>query len=477
MEEAMVATTTTTDTSSWERFRTSTQADMLADVPQHVQRLGWSAGRIEAAQRDGLRRLLAHAAEHSPFHRRRLAGVDIDRIDPADLSRLPVMTKPEMMAELDEVFTNRRLNRGLLDEALTATGAEPIPIRGQYIALASGGSSGERGVFVFDRPAIAGFFSALSRSLMARLQALGGPPPGGLPIVLVAAASAVHATGVAPALTAGTGMPFRFTPVPATLPLPEIVARLNALQPPALFGYPSVLAQLAAEQQAGRLHVAPLVISSTSETLLAETRAAISEAFAVPVVDTFGSTEGLVGSSAPGDSVVVFNTDMCIVELVDDDCHPVPPGVPSTKVVVTNLYNMTQPLIRYELTDSFVRQPDAAEHGHLRARVRGRTEDVLHYDEIDIHPLSVRSVMVKAPDVVDYQVRQTPRGIEVDAVTAGAANVDRLTGLLAHALADAGLTEPDVTVRIVDSLRRHHETGKVRRFVPVDALGEGSGRT
>jgi phenylacetate-CoA ligase len=473
----MAATTTTTDTSSWERFRTATQADVLTDVPRHVQRLGWSAGRIEAAQRDGLRRLLAHAAEHSPFHRRRLGGVDIDRVDPADLSSLPVMTKPEMMAELDDVFTDRRLYRGVIDETLAATGAEPVPIHGDYIAMASGGSSGERGVFVFDRPAVAGFFSALSRSLMAQLQALGGPPPGGLRIVLVAAASAVHATGVAPALTAGAGMPFRFTPVPATLPLPEIVARLNALQPPALFGYPSVLAQLAAEQQAGRLHVTPLVISSTSETLLAEPRAAISDAFSVSVVDTFGSTEGLVGSSAPGDSVLVFNTDMCIVELVDDDCHPVSPGVPSTRVLVTNLYNMIQPLIRYELTDSFVRQPDAAEHGHLRARVRGRTEEVLHYNEIDIHPLAVRSVMVKAREIVDYQVRQTPRGVEVDAVAAGAADVDGLSGLLAHALADAGLAEPDVTVRIVDSLRRHHETGKVRRFVPADALGQGNGRT
>jgi phenylacetate-CoA ligase len=79
--------------------------------------------------------------------------------------------------------------------------------------------------------------------------------------------------------------------------------------------------------------------------------------------------------------------------------------------------------------------------------------------------------------VVDYQVRQTPRGVEVDAVTAGTPNVDRLTGLLAYALAEAGLSDPDVTVRIVDSLGRHHETGKVRRFVPVDAPSEGNGRT
>jgi len=74
----------------------------------------------------------------------------------------------------------------------------------------------------------------------------------------------------------------------------------------------------------------------------------------------------------------VFNTDLCIVELVGADNRPVTPGVPSAKVLVTNLYNVTQPLIRYELTDTFIRQPDAAEHGYLRARVQGRNDEMRH---------------------------------------------------------------------------------------------------
>jgi phenylacetate-coenzyme A ligase PaaK-like adenylate-forming protein len=461
--------TTTMETTGWGRFRAAVQAELLAHMPGQVQRLRWTATQIRAEQRDGLHRLLAHAIEHSPFHRRRLAGIDIDRIHPADLTGLPVMTKADMMTALDDVFTDRRLNRDLVEGALAATADEPVPILDDYLAFASGGSSGRRGVFVVDGAAIVGFLSALSRPLMARLQALGGPPPGGLPIAIVAAASAVHATGAAPALSAGSDMPFRFLPVPATLPLPTIVAQLNALQPSALYGYPSMLARLAAEQRAGRLHVAPRAVTSTSETLLPETRAAISDAFAVPVVDTFGSTEGLVGTSAPGDDVLVFNTDMCVVELVDDDNRPVPPGVPSTKVLVTNLYNLAQPLIRYELTDSFVRQPDAADQGHLRAHVHGRSDDVFDYHGIVIHPLTIRSVMVKTPQVVDYQVRKTPRGVHIDAIAAGTLDIDRLTGLLADALDEAGLNHPDVTVRIVSTLERHGESGKLRRFVPLPA--------
>ena len=40
--------------------------------------------------------------------RRRLAGIDLAAVDPGDLALLPVMTKAEMMNELDDVFTDRR---------------------------------------------------------------------------------------------------------------------------------------------------------------------------------------------------------------------------------------------------------------------------------------------------------------------------------------------------------------------------------
>jgi hypothetical protein len=78
-------------------------------------------------------------------------------------------------------------------------------------------------------------------------------------------------------------------------------------------------------------------------------------------------------------------------------------------------------------------------------------------------------VLVKASEVLDYQVRQTHRGVDVDAVTSGPTDPDRLGGLLAHALANAGLSQPQVSVQIVPALERHPETGKVRRFVPLAA--------
>jgi phenylacetate-coenzyme A ligase PaaK-like adenylate-forming protein len=462
--------TTTTPKHSFHPLRERLQTELLASYPELIERLGWSRAQIEAHQRRQLRELVAHAQEHSPFHARRLRGVDPASLDPRDLSRLPVMTKSQMMDELDDVFTDRRLTRRAVEESLAEAGAEPAtPVEG-HLALVSGGSSGRRGVFVLDEVAGVQFFGSLSRGIVARLEAMGEPPPGGLPIAMVAAASPIHATGVAAPLTddhGGGGLPFRFLRVPVTQPLPEIVDQLNALRAPALYGYPTMLAQLAREQLAGRLQISPVVVTCTSESLTPDLRSAISAGFGAPVIDSFGSTEGLVGASGPDDEAITFAEDGCIVELVDEQHRPVAPGTPSASVLVTNLSNRVQPLIRYELADSFVQQPEAAAHGHLRARVDGRSDDDFAYDGVAIHPLVVRSVLVRSAQVLEYQVRQTATGIDVSVVTEPAADLGPLAEQLRTALGAAGLTDPHVTVDPTPTLDRDAATGKLRRFVPL----------
>ena len=339
---------------TWHSFRDDVVDALNAGMLEQFGRRTWNAQRIHQTQRLGLQTLLSYAIEHSPFHRSRLAGTDLTDLDPTDLSRLPVMTKAEMMEALDEVFTDRRLRRLDIDSAVAATGDQPIPILSDFVALATGGCSGRRGVFVYDRAGITSFMSAVARPPVESDPSPAAEPPR---IAMVTAPSAVHATGLAIAMTAGGKAPAHADPIPATLPIEEIVDRLNRLQPDQLSGYATMLVRLATEAGAGRLRISPTQVMSTSETLLPEMRSAVREAFGVAVFDSFGSTEGLFGKTGPDDDVFTFNTDMCIVELVDADNRPVPPGVPSAKVLVTNLYNFVQPLIRYELTDAFVRQP------------------------------------------------------------------------------------------------------------------------
>jgi phenylacetate-CoA ligase len=452
----------TTPTIAGQR-RGSWNARLRAALPAHLDRLTWDADRVRAHQRDRLRALLRHAKAHSRFHAERLAGVDAARFELGDLPALPTMTKADMMAGLDDLLTDPRLSRAALERHLAGSTTEATALHGEYVVLASGGSSGERGVFAYGADAIVDYTLGLTRGGLARLLAMGPPPPGGVPMAMVAAASPIHATRALPELFSGE--PLAVTSIPVTLPLPEIVARLNRLRPMLLQGYPSVLSLLATERAAGRLRIAPLAVTGSSEQFLADARARVAAAFGVGVVDQFGSTEGVLGSSAPDDSAIVLASDLAIVELVDDRNRPVPPGTHSAKALVTNLMNPTQPLIRYELPDRFVRQPDAAGHGHLRVTVEGRADDLLRFGEVVVHPLVLRSVLVDTPEVVEYQVTQTRRGAHVAVVAPGGVHEPALAARLADALGGAGVHAAEVTVQSVAAVARHPDTGKTKRFV------------
>jgi phenylacetate-coenzyme A ligase PaaK-like adenylate-forming protein len=182
----------------------------------------------------------------------------------------------------------------------------------------------------------------------------------------------------------------------------------------------------------------------------------------------FVSTEGLVGHSEPGGTVLTFASDTCLAECVDEDGRPVADGVPSAKVLVTNLHNLTQPLIRYELTDRFT-PAGTSPGGALRAGVEGRSDDVFRYSEGSVHPFVLGAPLLHAPAVREYQIRQTERGADIDAVIDGDFDPAVVMAAVERHLREAGLAGPQVRVCRVGALDRDPMTSKIRRFVPLPA--------
>jgi phenylacetate-CoA ligase len=432
-------------------------------APKLFERARLGREQLAALQTERLRDLLSHVAEHSPFYAHRLRGVDVARFELADLARLEPVSKPELMAALDDVFTDRALDRSKVEESLAQTGREPVPLVGRYLAQATGGSSGQRGVFVSDAATWAEVSGGCFRAIL-----MHAPPraAGRVRVAMVAAASAVHSTGLAAACNDPSG-PVEMTSVPVTQSLDSIVERLDALQPDALIGYPTLIAPLARAQAAGRLQLSLRQVVTTSEMLTPELRAVIRSGFGVPVLNVFGTTEGLMGGSEPDSDVFTFNSDTCLVEIVDADHRPVPVGTPSSHVLITNLANRVQPLIRYQLDDRFTRAPDSPAHGHVRATIEGRCDDILRFGALEIHPLVVRAVLLKHAEITDYQVRQTARGLELLAVADASLSETALCRELHAALAAAGLRGAELRVFRVDAIPRHAETGKLKRFVTL----------
>jgi phenylacetate-coenzyme A ligase PaaK-like adenylate-forming protein len=459
-----MTTTTRSGLAALRAWFTSALADRL---PAHIARLDWRPDQLAELQRSSLRALLRHAVEHSPFHAARLAAAgltraDIDSFELSDLARLPVMTKSQMMANFDDVVTDRRLTRALVERHITDSATKPSLILDDYVVLASGGSSGLRGTYLQTPEEYAEFGATCIRRAMAAFLALGGRPADGLVSGMVCAASPIHSTAFAASLA--TGPPIRFVSAPATLPTATIVDRLNAAQPPALLGYAGKLGELAREQRAGRLRLRLLAVTSCAEILTSEVRRAIHDAFGVAPINMFASTEGLVGHTEPGGDVFTFATDTCLAECVDDAGRPVPDGTTSSRVLVTNLHNHTQPLIRYELTDRFTPAETSAA-GFLQATVDGRADDGFRYGDLTVHPSVLTTALLQTGAVREYQVRQTLHGVTVAIVADGDFDHGALTAGIEGSLRRAGLTDPEVSISRVDAIMRDPLTGKAKRFV------------
>jgi phenylacetate-CoA ligase len=458
---------TTATITDLELLKTRVSGAVGRQMPEHIGRLGWDAGRLAVHQRDRLRALLARAIADSPFHAGRLRGVDPDRFELADLARLPVMTKADMMENFDAATTDRRLTRDLVEQHLARSVTDPSLLFGEYVVLVSGGSSGQRGLFVQTVDEYAEFAASVTRrALAATVAAAGGLPPEGLVIGMVGAGSPVHSSGLA--CVTATRPPVRLVSAPASLPVAEIVRRLNAAQPPNLLAYAAKLAELAAEQRDGRLRLNLRSVSSFAEAISMPERIAVTEAFGVPVIDLFASTEGLAGHSEPGETVLTFAGDTCIAECADDGGQPVPDGVASSKVLVTNLHNLTQPIIRYELTDRFT-PAGTSEGGALRASVEGRSDDLFRYAEASVHPFVIGAPLLHAPAVREFQVRQTERGADIAAVIGGDFDPSAIVAAVTRSLRQAGLPRPQVGFRRVGALDRDAMTSKARRFIPLSA--------
>jgi hypothetical protein len=250
------------DRASFDQFRLRTQQLLMSSLPASDRAALLGSGPLGPWQRDRLRALLATAIDRSSFHRSRLAGVDPATFELEDLPRIPVMGKTEMMASFDEVVTDERVTRAGAERAVADATTVPRPVAHEFLVLASGGSSGERGLFVFDSPAFAEFASTLMRPAMARLGGAGGQPAAGRRIAFVAAASPIHATGCTVCMLEGG--PVELDPVPVTLELDDRRAAQPAEAQPCTAI--SILARLAHEQMAGRLG-SLLGGVDTSETL------------------------------------------------------------------------------------------------------------------------------------------------------------------------------------------------------------------
>ena len=448
---------------SYERLRAAHVDAVGAALGDHVGRIDWTREQIERHQTKRLRSLLAYAMQRSPFHARRLRGIDPSVVTAADLAGVPMMTKTQAQDEWDDIVTVPDLTRDGAEQILADQQWFSYTPSDQQI-FSSGGSSGVRGVYVWDWD----FFVSIA-SLAWRLQAReeARAPRSRSKLAVLAAGMPPHAS--TPLFDVPTAPGMETVVIPAGAPIDETISAVAAAQPTHLVGYATVVGQLARATVAGRLDIRPVRVSTNSEPLLDEDRQAIRDAWDAPVHNLWGSTEIGVQAvgCARGEGLHVCE-DEVVLERVDDSGAPVGPDEPAARTLATGLANRTFPFIRYDLGDQVNWLPGQCACGSAFARVAdigGRRDDDFRYDSATIPASVFRHVLGTDPRVSEYQVLQTARGADV--LVVGDPDVDGLAAASAAALSRYGLTDAEVTVRAVEKLQRHVSTGKLKRFVPL----------
>jgi phenylacetate-coenzyme A ligase PaaK-like adenylate-forming protein len=368
---------------------------------------------LDALRRERFAAGVRHARAHSALYR------DLYRELPADLDspeRLPVVDKPMLMADFDRWVTDPRVTRAAVEAFIADPARIGEPFLGEYAVWRSSGSSGVPGLFVHDAHSLEVTDALVANQLasIGRMQRyLRGLVCGGRSALVVAADG--HFASVATARRmqrANPWLPLRILPV--SLPLDRLVAELNDYQPAFLSTYPTALTVLAQERAAGRLRIAPAALWTGGECLSDTARAAIESAFGCTVVNEYGASECLSIAYACDAGWLHLNAEWVMLEPVDRERRPVPPGQASYTVLLTNLANRVQPLIRYDLGDSVELLAGRCTCGSpLPAlRVDGRRGDVLALQDdagrtISVLPLALTSAIERVPGVHRFQIVQT----------------------------------------------------------------------
>jgi phenylacetate-CoA ligase len=456
---------------AYERLRERHVADARRRAPEFIDRLDWTADRLNEHRGDALKKLLQVALARSSWHRGRLAGLEPEAAPLSSMAELPVMTKDHLMGNFDQIVTDPGLRLAAVESYLDelAPGRDRY-LLGRYTAVASGGSSGRRGVFVYDWDAWITLYLGLRRQLIRAVQ--DDPALGPVPLLIsVASSHLTHAVAAFSRTFAGAH--FTSRNIPVSTPVTEIVDALNQAQPPILFGYPSALHLLTHEAAEGRLTIAPRHVVAGSEPLLPEIRSALTRTWGAPITNTWGASEaGAVGVSCERGGMHLSD-DLLIIEPVDGQGRAVAPGDTASRLYLTNLYNHALPLIRYEITDQVAIAGQPCPCGsafRLAGDVQGRLDDVFTYGTLRVHPHLFRSRLGREASIVEYQVRQTQCGADIAIRVTGPVDPDALRVAVAEDLRRLGLPSPRVTVALTRAIDRGR-AGKLKRFVPLTPRG------
>ena len=303
------------------------------------------------------------------------------------------------MEHFDELVTAPDLKQEELRKFDAKENIEEKTFRGCHIVHSSG-STGKPGYFIYDEAAWSRMLLGIIRgalwnmSMMQILKLLAGKPR----ILYIAATDGRYGGAMAVGDGAG-GVGAKQMYLDINTPLAGWVDSIRAFEPNIIIGYPSAIKILGELVKNGEIEMNVIRVISCGEPLGSGLRRFLEAVFHADVINFYGASESLAIGVETGqeDGMVLFD-DMNVIEVEDGAMY------------LTSLYNFTQPLIRYRISDHLVlKEPLFGSPFHRAEILLGRDEDMLWFEDGAgnrdfLHPLAVEGFCIKG--LRDYQFRK-----------------------------------------------------------------------
>lgn len=381
-----------------------------------AQRSGPEALRLRGQFR--LRALVEYARAHSPLLSDLYSQLPRRGWQLADLPRT---SKPQLMAHFDSWLTDLTLKRAAVEEFLADPSKVGQPLGPAAFVCTSSGTTGVPGLYVHDaraadvywvNPIVRGYGFWFGPRTFRHFMQHGGRE------AQVVGTGAHFGGAVWAQLAQQRNEVTRkaLAVFPAQLPIAELVAGLNEFDPAVIAGYSTSIEQLAAEKQARRLQVEPALVVTSGEGISELGRQRVATAFSCMVRQSYAASETLFMAHSCAHGWLHLSSDWYLLEPLEADGSPTPIGEQSHTVLVTNLANRLQPIIRYDLGDAVRMRPDVCACGSpLPAfRVAGRSGGLLTFTDgagarVTISPMVLGAALELVPRAVRAQVvQETP---------------------------------------------------------------------
>lgn len=367
-----------------------------------------SHDKIIKLQNKRLKKLVKYAKENSSYFKKKYNGID----DNFRLDDLPITNKLDLMDNFNDWLTDKNINLNKINEFTSNIDNVGHMIDGKYLIFKTSGSTGNPVTILYDKnnidvsSAVAAFRTFARREDFKRFMKNGKKTAG-----VFANYGFYLACGMSRYLELKMPNKKNKITVDVNANEDEIIDELNRFNPSMLSGYPSNLSLLS---NSSKLKISPDVIITGGELLTDDVRDKLSKRFNCYVQTHYSCTE--VGEIACEcvEGHLHINEDYVIVEPVDKDNNPVSYGVQSDKVLVTNLANYIQPIIRYELTDRVILHNEKCKCGKNTywLEVEGRTDDILEFSNGKlIAPMSFYKIISQIKEINRFQLIQKTKNI------------------------------------------------------------------